>query len=583
MKILSTKSFKQAMNCNPYTSAILRYNNIDLKNIPYFFPDKNRVYEPEHFLYLMKPIDKGQEFVEFIKNNKDKRYCIIGDYDCDGIMATVIMCQTLAMLGITSTYIIPDRFNDGYGMKKQHVDYAIQSGCEVIITVDNGITTNEVIDYAHENNLIVLVTDHHKPKGPNNGDIVIDPLYNNDEFKGISGATVALKLSYLLFKEFDLYVQNKDLVNDLVVLAGITAISDVMPTINENRILIKATLNHLNNKVNTSCFIRRLAILLDFYITESETEMKRFKNFNKSTIEYYFVPVINAVNRVIGNVNQLVADILELFHSESSIEEKTYSSINKQRQKMKADLEDQCQFTSDSVQVQLLPHQAFQNMSGIAGLIASYVSEEKNCPAIIGVDNLNDDGIEHFSGRSVPGFSLFNAVKNVAEKHPELYINYGGHDAALGCALKRNEIELFRKYISEEYDNSHEIKEEEYFLTEDFPKYIQVFERLAPFGNGFEFPKFYTKTKLKNVNMDYRSIVAWSMPNVFIKCYKHKDLLYLNNMKNINPNAEIELIISLTYDNFHGNTLIRLEKILDHDDYIDHLVETQLQYEINKR
>ena len=578
MKIVSTKDFKQALNCNPYTSAILRYNNVDLKNIPNFFPDKLRQYTPAQYLYLMKPIDKGQEFVEFIKNNKDKQYCIIGDYDCDGIMATVIMCQTLATLGINCTYIIPDRFNDGYGMKKQHVDYAVQSNSQIIITVDNGIVANDIIEYAHQRDLKVLITDHHKPKGENNGDIVIDPLYNNDIFKGISGATVALKLSYLLFKEFGKYDEYISLLSDFVALAGITAISDVMPMVNENRILIKATLPYLNQESTKRCFIQRLADLLDFYLPSGE-DTKRFRNFNKSTIEYYFVPVINAVNRVEGNVNELVKDILEIFHKESSVAQGRYLEINKQRQKMKADMEDLCVFTKDSVQVQLLPHQAFQNMSGISGLIASYVVEEKNKPAIIGIDNFNENGIEHFSGRSVPGFSLFNAVQNVANKHPELTISFGGHDAALGCALKRDEIDLFRKYISEEFSMNHKEVEEIYFDIENVREYIKVFERLAPFGNGFEFPRFYVKSKIKSVNEEYRSCVFEKMLGTFIKIYDKHNLFYISKLKQINPNAEIEAIISFTYDNYAGNLQIRLDKILEKDEYVCDMVERMMQFE----
>lgn len=564
MKVKTVFDFPLLQGLNQYESTLLDYNNIKQKDISKLLPDLNQyIYTIDDYLEKMEPIQKGKDFVKYIKDNLNKTFFIIGDYDCDGIMATCIISYALTLCGAKVVFTAPNRFVTGYGMKKSQVDEAIKANADIIITVDNGITAFDAISYAHQNGLKVLITDHHNPQGTNDAELVIDPWYNEDKFKGISGATVAMKLAYELYKEFNF---DKYFMHNFVALAGITCLSDVMPMLEENRILIKSVTEYMNKEVyKKGSFINRLAKLVSFYDPKSKSDPYfelpgTFRDFNKANIDFYLVPIVNAVNRVTGNVNELIYDIMDLFYEDFPGLPSYYSDLNNKRKYMKSELLSLHKKSDAKAVVEKLnPGKYEDDYSGIAGLVASTIVETENKPALIGID-LDKEPI-HFSGRSVSGFNLFEALTKIKSEHPELSLTFGGHAEALGAAMNSCDIPKVQEYLSEEFSKV-KIEEVEpvYVALNNVNEFKEVYYKYWPFGNKFEFPKFYCEGIPTYINKSDKCFYLDSVGNTKIQ-YFTKDIgdrigdIVFKKTKKI-----IKCILSMYDEN--NEAILKIEKIL---------------------
>ncbi len=574
MQLKKPADFDQHRGRDQFESSILSYNSVNDDDIDGMFPDfGNSYYSLDDFTSIMSDIGQANEFVDYIKNHADSKYCVIGDYDCDGIMATVIMCYALTMCGVDCTYVCPDRFNDGYGMKEKHIDYAIASGCDVILTVDNGITANGPIDYARSKGLRVMVTDHHTPQGENHADVCVDPLYNEDAYRLSSGATVAFKVAYLLWKEFGF---DKRVLDDLEACAAITVFSDVMPMVGENRILVKAALIYMNDQVRIEgSFINRLARLVDYYVPGKRSDPYlnldgTFRDFDKDNIDFYFVPIINAANRVIGNVNDLVYDIMSLFSGEYNDIPHLYPGINQKRKYMRRDLnrlhrkDDGTDAVIEFIDTKDLME---DNYGGIVGLVASDVVEKEGKPALIGTER-TPDGHGRYSGRSVSGFNLFEALTKIKTEHPELDFSFGGHAEALGFSCKDGDRAAIQGYLSEAFDEYRKgaASEEETLIQlsgpDDVKSYIGAYSNLWPYGNKFEFPKFYAESTIKFYNKEDRSfttnLLGWEYPIIF---FDYDAKLRIENYAFKNRQAVMRMRLCLMEDP-SGCVTLKLDRLL---------------------
>lgn len=550
---------------NKYVSAILGYNGLsaigDLENKYASF---------DTYFSTMCHLKNEDTFIEYLKNNKNKKYCVIGDYDCDGIMATAIITYALTLCGYSVTFNIPNRFDDGYGMHKRQIDIAVANGAEVIITVDNGICTNDVIDYAHQKGLYVIITDHHLPQGINNGDIVINPHYNNDSYTGISGAEVAMKLVYQMY--LNLVGIDRYMMYNFATMAFFTVYSDVMPMLNENRDLTRAAFRFIDEQINNeNSFIFRLAHMLYFYDPKCKSDPSLrlpslLRHFNKENIEFYVIPIINACNRVIGDVNDLVYDIMSLFASPYIGDEKLYYNINLKRKYMQSELDSVYNKNKNNnyaaVVDVLKPEDWDTNYSGIVGLVASSVVEKENKPALIGIDVENDDDIVRFSGRSIPGFNLYEALEEIKKENPTLSLQFGGHSDALGASCKKRDIDIIRKKLSEKVQNIELATIDQTYISinnEKVDNVINAYFTLWPYGNSFQFPKLHLKSKIKYLSKQDYTFTVQNMPipiKFFTKDEKEKVADYAFNHRDI----EMEMFLSMIEDK--NGVMLKLEKLL---------------------
>jgi len=593
IRTLNIDDYSQIGSFSKVDSVIFQYNKIDPKDISWAIANDTGLYSYtfEDYFNMAEVIDGTEDFIKFVEENKSKKWVCISDHDADGILGCVNMVIPLSMFGIDISYIPTKRFDPygneeaGYGMKKNLIDKAIDSGAEVIITVDQGITTIDEVKYAQSKGLKVCVTDHHNGYQENPADAVIDPSYfkNKTIFKDISGATVALKLNYALFKKYNLDLTVFD---DLGALAGITVCSDVMPLLNENRILYKAAINRCNEMANMNSVLRRIGIILGFVLEQDDedqslTIFEPLKNFNKTTIDFYLVPVINAVNRVEGDVTELISAIIDAFYSNDiNVNLDYFTNINKERKKRTREIKSLYEPREGcSVIVEAIEVDSIDNYSGIAGLVASDLVDEYKKPALIAIDQ--GDDIFHFSCRSVSGYNLYNLIERVAKDNPDLNLQYGGHDEALGCSIPRENLSDLRDALDILYSQEEYEKEEVYFNLTNSIEWLHAFNRLAPFGNKFEFPKFYINGNIKYYQGKKNYFGLENCQNKIVS-FSKADLAYIANVYFNHKDKSVECLLEICYD-FEGNVAFKLIKILNKDeDILEEMNAFYMNYRNNK-
>ena len=583
---------------NPYLDAVIKYNRKENSNLKWLLPDKANKLDFstfETYYNFMERIDGTNDFINFVNENKHEKSICISDHDCDGIMACVICTVGLSEFGIDISHISTNRFTTGYGMKKEMIDIVASQGIKVIYTVDQGITCNDVIEYAHSKGMKVCVTDHHTGLSDCVADCVINPCYfkNQTQFKSISGATVIFKLIYELYKHHNMQLSMMD---DLATLAGITVLSDCMPMINENRILYKCMEEYCNFQCSfeVTTYIRRVAELLSFIPFSEQRKVREnsycdeagnyfsqlgegyipvIKHFNTTSINYYFVPIINAINRVEGDVTDLIDDLINLFYKPTMTLTGTYAKINKTRQNMKTELLIEHRFDGKSVCVEAFST-GVDDYSGICGLVASDVTENEKRPALIGIIPSEPNKRIKFSGRSVSGYNLYKLLQRVKENHPELEVEFGGHAEALGASIPPENLEKFRDVLCEYYSqDAYEIVNS-YFLLDNVDNWLKVINALGPFGNQFELPQFYIKTTIQYCNLENKEFNLKGCGRSPIMVFAKRDLEYIMNLATKNRNKEIECVLEPTYTD-DGAIRFKLVNILNRDASIDLYIEEQ--------
>lgn len=478
--------------------------NIDDTNFTEYFPD---IVSPsmsgEDALNKLSKLKMTEEFIREIESiNKNDNICIIGDYDCDGITATVIMYSTLYRLGYKVSFFIPDRLIDGYGMSMECLENEKVKNAKVLITVDNGISCKDVVNRALELGKKVIITDHHLPTEgsiPENT-LIIDPKYNGDDASDICGAAVALKLTYALCKMKNIPYQTEF----MLPLAGIATIADMMPMLGENRYLVKETLRAINNrkKVETNFYAS------NNFLTKVVSRVGGYNFLNEpntvateSLISFYIGPTFNAVSRIMGDVNPFVDELLNALLNNGELKSKSH--VNFSRKRLTGGLLDGID-VDKGVKSQVIiidKTKTEMNVKGVLGLIANKISDSNNCVTLVGVENIVEGELYNFdfSGRSIPGYNLHEGISRIRENHPELNISGGGHAAAMGIRLEnipRSQLDTFKLLLENDVNNFFDgVERHAYtFEKEEFnnliDNVIQGINKYSPFGQGLKSPLF---------------------------------------------------------------------------------------------
>jgi single-stranded-DNA-specific exonuclease len=474
---------------NGFNSAIDVYNN---------FPDLYTKSWLSKFLSSeLSTIGGSKIFKDFIAINKDKKYCIIGDYDADGIMATTIMKIALDGFGVKDCkFIIPDRLNDGYGIKEKHVDKAIELGSDVIITVDNGVTAVNVIKYAKSKGLKVIITDHHIPDKDNlpEADIIINPHLTEEKFEHICGAMVALKLALVLLNVKDKAYEY--LLKDSALFAAVATVSDVMPLIGENRSLLKYVLDNVNYYKNRNIWSGRTLKFLSGFGVGKYILSDPNIYVTEDTFGFYVGPTINASGRVNGETEGIITDIIEAGEYGKYIN--GYREINRERQQKTREIfKEHIPNPDEAVGFMVIDPDKYEYpIGGLIGLVATRISDKEQKPAFVGTEK---DGKISFSCRSVPGYSLYDGLNRFMKKYPNSTVDGGGHDGAIGIRTSsQEEIQLLKEHFNEDFkENSKEFEVPVFLYDPNFESEIfDAHYALAPYGQGFRKLMFQYKGKV---------------------------------------------------------------------------------------
>jgi len=246
----------------------------------WFNYDSEKLYDP----FLLPDMEKAVEVIK-ASIEKQEKIAIFGDYDVDGVTSTCLMLKYFRSLGIDCTYYIPDRLNEGYGVSCCALKKLADEGVKLVITVDTGITAFEEVDYAHELGLKIVVTDHHecRPEIPN-AEAVVNPkrLDSTYPFKELAGVGVAFKLVCALMGREKLSVS----IALYAALAGLGTIADLMPLIDENRVIAGLGLENLAKNPP-----------LGYLALAQKSGVDESKRSSAITISYVLAPRINAAGR----------------------------------------------------------------------------------------------------------------------------------------------------------------------------------------------------------------------------------------------------------------------------------------------
>jgi len=435
--------------------------------------------------------DAYNEIMSEIK--KGNKIRVVGDYDIDGVCSSYILVKSLRRFGANADVRIPDRIKDGYGINDNIINEAANDKISMIITCDNGIAAHSQMELAKKLGIKVIITDHHEvyqEEGKDYlpvADVVINPKRSECKypFKSICGALVAYKLMEYMFERLygkKMYEDGE--LSDLLEVAAIATIGDVMPLVDENRVLVKHGLKSLMNTKNLG--LRAL-------IKATGMEGKKISAYS---IGFVIGPCLNAGGRL---ENALVA--LNMFMSESSDEANEYAmhlkELNDERKdltamnvKVAVELAER-EYADDDILVIYLEN----CHESIAGIIAGRVREALGKPTIILTDAFGEDGMIKGSGRSIESYNMFEALYEVKD----IFEKFGGHHMAAGMSLKKDRLDEFRKRLN---DNSELTKEDFIqkiwidvplpfsYISHDF---VRELEKLEPYGNKNEKPKFARK------------------------------------------------------------------------------------------
>lgn len=426
IKDAATKS-----NVPPIVATVLLNRGIEIEDFRQFLSkSKQGILSPMSMLDMDKAVER---IVRAINDNES--IVVYGDYDVDGITATTLLYDALKSLGANVDYYIPDRKDEGYGINIMAVNRLIKNGTKLLITVDCGITAVGEVEFAKLQGMDVVITDHHtcKERIPEAAVAVINPKRHEDEyeFEGLAGVGVAFKLAMGI--SMAMGRSAGEFFEKYVDLAAIGTIADVVPLINENRIIVDRGLAVLQQPARPG-----LKALLDI------AQMSD-KKVNCGTIAFALAPRLNAAGRM-GSAVTAVELLLTTSDERAAEIALELDTINKHRQETEYEIHrDAVEMINsdkdfDKKKIIVLAKEGWHN--GVIGIVASRLTETYHRPCIL---ISLACGVGKGSGRSVHGFSLFNALGACEE----LLTNYGGHAIACGMGIDEAKIEEFTKAINE--------------------------------------------------------------------------------------------------------------------------------------
>jgi single-stranded-DNA-specific exonuclease len=439
-----------------------------------------------------------------------RRILIISDYDADGATACSIAIRGLTAFGANVGYLVPNRFDHGYGLTVEIVQEAalLEPKPSLIITVDNGISSHIGIDRANELGMEVLVTDHHLPADTlPNASLIVNPNRKDDTFpsKSLAGCGVMWYVLWALEEKLlangVMPIEPGFTIESLLPLLAIGTVADVVILDENNRALVRTGLDMIRTKTSF-VGIEALAIVA----------RRDARQLTTGDIGFAIGPRINAAGRLESMKTGI--ECLTTNDPEYALElAKRLHEINDTRRKIEVDtVEQACKQVADSVGPDQYTAVAFQQdwHKGVVGIVASRIRELVYRPTFIFGSDAS--GKLTGSGRSIPGFNLRDALDLISKREPGLILKFGGHAVAAGCTLREGGIESFMTHfeavarslltpadLNQQLDTDGELEAQD--MTIETVDHI----RDEVWGNGFLEPTFkdtFTVIKAERIGED---------------------------------------------------------------------------------
>ena len=515
-------------------------------------PDYSDFRNPFDFENMEAIVNK----IIFARENKEKIF-IYGDYDVDGITGTAFLTKFFNEIGIIADCYIPSRKETDYGVSKKSIDYFHKKQGKFVITVDTGYNTIEDVRYAKSLGIEIIVTDHHKTVKEKFDDeiLYLNPkLSKTYKFQYLSGAGVAFKLAQGICMSLGL---DMEIIYKYLDIVMIGTIADVVPMIDENRLIIKKGLKIIKNTK-----VKGLSYLLNYLRLNKKT-------LTTTDVSYYISPLINSLGRV--GISRMGADFFlkdDDFDLYNIIEE--MKEQNKQRRALEKYIFDDAmrkiknlKIPLDKLSVIFLSSSKWH--PGVIGVVSSRLTIKFNIPVVLVAIEGN---YGKASCRSVGDISIFNLlsdVKNLLER-------YGGHDLAAGFVIHKENISKVREYFIKaipkmkvEYNKSKKDYEKNFDFElpiEDLgDKTFEFMEKMGPFGSNNPHPLFFDRNlkldEIKRFGVDFRHF---------------NGIIYKDNVSYNAVGFELAEKIASDYMNKAYNIVYYPEKIILNDEEVTQII-----------
>lgn len=510
-KVLDVKGYEELMNKYHISSLAaklmkargLNFTNKIIDKNPYDYKDMDKVVG-----MILKAINDNEKIV------------IYGDYDADGICSVSILKRTFDLMNYNIGYYIPNRYEDGYGITIKKVQQFYEKGYSLIICVDNGIRTFEAVEEAKNLNMKVIVLDHHQreEKLPN-FDLFLHPEYSSFTNYNMCGASVCYYVSRALLARED---------EICLALAGIATLADVMPLVDQNKLIVSRAIECLNKKQYKA---------IDLLNTSN-------KKYDENLLGMQIIPKLNAVGRICKNniANNLVKFLTSNDETEMNKLALFIDKTNEQRKKISEEgfvNLDKKQYSS-----KIIIEKSDDMLEGVNGIIAAKFMDKYKVPSII--FSLDETKTKYKgSGRSIKGVNIIELLEKSS-----CIETFGGHKGAAGVTIIKEDYDKFCSSIME-VCNNYEYKDEYIELIEvskdelTFKAY-QDLMRFSPFGEGNSKPlfilkncdkkEFYLSKDKKHVLMNISndaSVAGFNLSNKLKEACEIYNLIFkieLNNM-----------------------------------------------------
>ena len=364
--------------------------------------------------------------------DKEQTIVVYGDYDVDGVTATALLYQHLKGMGASVKCMLPSREGDGYGLSKNAIQSIHDKGCQLIVTVDNGISALEEAEFAASLGVDLIVTDHHLPHDALPKAVaVVDPRRADDHspFKGLCGAGVAFKLCAALDG-----CPPEEMLDYCGDLAAVGTVADVMPLTGENRTLVKAGLKLLQQTDRPG-----ISALLEEVGLEG-------KPITAENVSYAIAPRINAAGRMDNAVTALQLVLCEDEERAAELAHKL-NEINVARQETEQEIVKAAQKQLDAepaiLEDRVILIWGRDWHPGVIGIVASRLVEKTGRPVI--VVSVDEHGEGKGSGRSVQGFNLHECIASCED----ILLRFGGHAMAAGLSVREENLPELRRRLNE--------------------------------------------------------------------------------------------------------------------------------------
>ncbi len=484
------QEIQEKNNINKLLATILANRNITTEEDIRLFlkPTKNDFHDPFLITDMKKAVERIIKAIE-----SQEKVTIYGDYDVDGITSITVLKSFLQDRGLEVNTYIPNRLDEGYGLNQNAIKKIVDSGCDLMITVDCGISAIDEIAYANSLGVETIITDHHEPGNElPNAFAVIDNKRKDSKypFRELAGVGVVFKLIQAIVITLNLKEEEYLKYLDIVCVG---TVSDIVPLMDENRVIAKLGLMLIRQTKNIGL--------------HSILRTSGYSKIDSNTISFGVAPRINACGRM-GKAEEALELLLTKNINKATELSRRLNEHNKNRQETEKSI-----FENAVKQIQKEHLEEGNSIivcgknwhHGVIGIVASKITEMYFKPCIL--LSFEEDGIGKGSGRSIPGFDLHDALMQCSDTIEK----FGGHSMAVGITVRKDKFKDFKNKFEEIVTKAHIeeivpiIQIDSKIDLKDINKdVVESLKQLEPFGEGNKMPIFLFK------NLKINSIRALS-------------------------------------------------------------------------